>query len=182
MFKTLLMFMRQPARLRLLGIAFWLVCLSLIWWWGPRLEIAQYRPLASWAGRLLCSVLWLCLALSWLSWYLYRDRRSLLLESHQQQAQVTDPQSWLLERQATFLDRWLQGVKTRLGTRVASALPWYLLLGQEGSGKRSLILRANAANKLDPMLDASLREYASEQQVTCWVGERAIMLAPRGEL
>ena len=182
MFKTLLMFMRQPARLRLLGVAFWLVCLSLIWWWGPRLEIAHYRPLASWSGRLVCSVLWLCMALAWLSWRLYRDRRSLLLESHQPQEPVTDPQSRMLERQATFLDRWLQVVKARLGTRASRALPWYLLLGQEGSGKRSLILRANAANKLDPMLDASLREYAAEQQVVCWLGERAIMLSPRGGL
>lgn len=182
MFKTLLMFMRQPARLRLLGVAFWLLCLALIWWWGPRLEIAQYRPLASWSGRLVCSVLWLCMALAWLSWRLYRDRRSLLLDTHQQQELVTDPQSRMLGRQAEFLDRWLQVVKARLGVRASSALPWYLLLGQEGSGKRSLILRANTANKLDPMLDASLREYASEQQVVCWLGDRAIMLAPRGAL
>ena len=68
-----------------------------------------------------------------------------------------DPVKGLIDRQALFLDRWLQALNTHLGKGALYAMPWYLVLGLPGSGKSSLIHRANPANKLNPRLDTELR-------------------------
>lgn len=187
MFKTLFSFLRQQLpKLKpswtLLGGLVWVVVLILAWWLGPRLTLAQSQPLASVWGRVVFTLLWLWLALGILAWRLYQGLKRERLAREQEVVLEQDPAQALVDSQQRFLDRWLATLRQHLGKQALYAMPWYLVLGLPGSGKSSLIHRANPANKLNPRLDGELREEAQGQQIDCWLGEQAVMLDPDGQL
>ncbi|MEE3652922.1 MULTISPECIES: type VI secretion system membrane subunit TssM [unclassified Brenneria] len=187
MFKTIVTFLRQqlpklkPSWLWL-GAILWVVALVLAWWLGPRLTVGDMRPLQSVWGRVVFTLIWLWLAFAYSAWLIWRRVRQLRAERHEQQTLEQDPLQIHVDSQQTFLDRWLAAFQTQFGKRALYAMPWYLTIGLTGSGKTSLIHRANPANKLNPKLDAELREFAGDQQVGCWVGESAVIWDPDGQL
>jgi type VI secretion system protein ImpL len=106
------------------------------------------------------TLLWLWLLLGVVSWRVWRKMQQLKAERQHEVVLEQDPVKGLIDRQALFLDRWLQALNTHLGKGALYAMPWYLVLGLPGSGKSSLIHRANPANKLNPRLDTELRRGA----------------------
>ncbi|MFC3395162.1 type VI secretion system membrane subunit TssM [Brenneria rubrifaciens] len=187
MFKTIVTFLRQqlpklkPSWL-LLGAILWVVALGLAWWLGPRLTLGEMRPLQSVWARVVFTLIWLWLAFCYSAWRVWRRVRQWDLAHRKQQTIKQDPLQVYVDSQQTFLDRWLAAFQAQFGKRALYAMPWYLTIGLAGSGKSSLINRANPANKLNPKLDAELREYADDQQVSSWVGESAVIWDPSGQL
>ncbi len=187
MFKTIFTFLRQQLpKLKpswpLLGVVLWVVALILVWWLGPRIEIRDAKPFEPLWGRVVFTLLWLWLLLGVLSWRVWRKMKQLKAERQHEVLLEQDPVKGLIDKQAQFLNRWLQALNEHLGKGALYAMPWYLVLGLPGSGKSSLIHRANPANKLNPRLDTELRDVAQGQLVDCWLGEQAVMLDPAGAL
>ncbi|EHD20414.1 MULTISPECIES: type VI secretion system membrane subunit TssM [Brenneria] len=187
MFKTIVTFLRQQLpKLKpswpLLGAILWVAALVLAWWLGPRLTLGDLRPLHSVWARVIFTLIWLWLAFAYSAWRIWRRVRQLRAERDERQLIEQDPQQVYLDSQQAFLDRWLAAFQAQFGKRALYAMPWYLTIGLAGSGKSSLIHRANPANKLNPKLDAELREFAGGQQVGCWVGESAVIWDPNGQL
>ncbi|MCA6976229.1 type VI secretion system membrane subunit TssM [Pectobacterium carotovorum] len=187
MFKTIITFLRkQLPKLKpswlLLGVLLWVVVLVLAWWLGPRLTVGESRPLQGIWGRVVFTLVWLWLAFSYSAWMVWRRVQQMRAERHEQQVIEQDPLQVYVDSQQTFLDRWLDAFQTQLGKRALYAMPWYLTIGLAGSGKSSLIHRANPANKMNPKLDAELRDVAAGQQVSSWVGESAVIWDPSGQL
>ena len=54
-----------------------------------------------------------------------------------------DPVKGLLDRQALFLERWLQALNTHLGKGALYAMPWYLVLGLPGRDRKSTRLNSS---------------------------------------
>ena len=152
MFKTIITFLRkQLPKLKpswlLLGVLLWVVVLVLAWWLGPRLTVGESRPLQGIWGRVVFTLVWLWLAFSYSAWLVWRRVQQMRAERHEQQVIEQDPLQVYVDSQQTFLDRWLEAFQTQLGKRALYAMPWYLTIGLAGSGKSSLIHRANPANK-----------------------------------
>ncbi len=187
MFKTIFAFLRhelpriKPSWL-LLGVIGWAVILILAWWLGPDIEIHNVRPLASFWGRGGFTLLWLWLMLGWLSWRVWRKMRQLRAEHQHGAGLEQDPTQEAIDKQERFLTHWLQALLGHWGKEALYTMPWYLVLGLPGSGKSSLIQRANPANKLNPRMDAELRDVASDQAIGIWIGQQAVLLDPSGEL
>ncbi|AXW86795.1 type VI secretion protein IcmF [Lonsdalea britannica] len=187
MFKTIITFLRQQLpKLKLswvmLGIVLWIVVLALAWWLGPRLHVFDTRPLDTIWSRIVFTLLWLWLGFSISAWRLWRRVRHIRAEQQKQKIAEHDPQQIFVDKQQAFLDRWLLALREHLGAGILYKMPWYLTIGLPGSGKSSLIHRANEANKLNPHLDAELRDFAAGQEVDCWVGESAIIFDPDGQM
>ncbi|KAB7676899.1 type VI secretion system membrane subunit TssM, partial [Plesiomonas shigelloides] len=165
-----------------IGVVLWAVTLMLGWWLGPQLTLGEFKPLAGIWHRVVFTLVWLWLIFGVYSWQIWKKMQQLKAERQEQESAEADPVKPRLDAQQHFLDRWLQALREHLGRGALYAMPWYLVIGLPGSGKSSLIHRANPANKLNPRLEAELRDYAADQQIDCWVGEQAVMLDPDGKL
>ncbi|WP_436877926.1 type VI secretion system membrane subunit TssM [Siccibacter turicensis] len=166
----------------LLAVVLWCVVLVLAWWLGPRLSLAGTRPLESIWGRVVFTLVWLWLACGISVWRIWRRMQQLKAERQALAATTSDPNQVWIDKQQRFLDGWLAALRTNLGAGSLYQMPWYLMVGLPGSGKSSLMHRANTANKLNARLTAELRGLAVEQKVDCWLGEEAVILDPKGEL
>ncbi|SUB62865.1 Uncharacterized protein conserved in bacteria [Plesiomonas shigelloides] len=187
MFKTFFSLIKQVmSRFRIswmvIGVVLWVVTLMLGWWLGPQLTLGEFKPLAGIWHRVVFTLVWLWLIFGVYSWQIWKKMQQLKAERQEQESAEADPVKPRLDAQQHFLDRWLQALREHLGRGALYAMPWYLVIGLPGSGKSSLIHRANPANKLNPRLEAELRDYAADQQIDCWVGEQAVMLDPDGKL
>ena len=187
MFKTIFAFARQhllkiKLSWLLLGTVFWAVALILVWWLGPRIEIYSTKPFESLWGRVMFTLLWLWLMLGVVVWNAWRKMQQFKAERQHGVVLEQDPVKGIIDKQALFLNRWLQVLREHLGKGALYAMPWYIVLGLPGCGKSSLIHRANPANKLNPRLDTELRDVAQDQLIDIWLGEHAVILDPAGEL
>lgn len=134
---------------RSLVILIALVCCAFIWWVGPLIAIGYYRPLQSvWirgilVTLILCWVLWPVVAL--VLNFIFRHLRSPLpkRKKSKQRDRVTarfyDAMHTLrhvgLSEQKTKWQRFIY----RFKKRYIDIKPWYLVIGQKGVGKTTLI-------------------------------------------
>ncbi|HKS35231.1 MAG TPA: type VI secretion system membrane subunit TssM [Enterobacteriaceae bacterium] len=166
----------------LVGLVLWIAILVAAWWLGPRLTIADSRPLASIWSRVIFTLAWLWVACGFSLWRIWRRMQQIKAEKQALSVSESDPLRLYVDNQQRFLDGWLEALRGHMGGSVLYSLPWYLMVGLPGSGKSSLVHRANTANKLNTRLSAELRSVASDQKVDCWLGEEAIIIDPKGEL
>lgn len=163
----------------LLTILAVLVALA-IWFLGPFLGYGGLYPLGSAAVRL---ALLLLIALAWgIGGALMRVRRSreeqaLLASLRKQQAEARAQRDRASATIETELQKFREGLKTALrflrrGRRspfanVNYALPWYLLLGEQGSGKSSLARAATSPMPIEGATDegAPASFHISEEAV-----------------
>jgi type VI secretion system protein ImpL len=140
-----------------------LLC-ALIWWIGPQFAIGIYRPFA---GVLVREIL-ITLVLAWGLWpILTRLWMRLAMSPRKVSAPKSSAPPDFIDQCLRELDRqlktrWLREPRSRwqhwgglLRREYRSALPWYLVLGTEGSGKTHLV--ASAANQV---LDETQPAYA----------------------
>lgn len=125
-----------------------------IWWVGPLLAIGIYRPFASlWVREILVAIV-----LVWGFWpTLARLWAKLAMTPRRMKSAPATPRADSIDERLCELDRqlnarWQREPRSRrqrwtgtLTRRYRSALPWYLVLGAEGSGKTSLIAHAVSA-------------------------------------
>src|SRR5262249_54096592 len=133
-----------------------LLCL-LIWYAAPLIAFGQHQPFASTSSRIVAIGLVLaCLALYWLIWALRRMRtdkdfldKALRFRARAAPSPAADRLRTVEARMNGALVR-LKGMRTGAtglaklfqGTRYLYELPWYVVLGSNGSGKTSTLLHA----------------------------------------
>ncbi|KVA46771.1 hypothetical protein WI58_15090 [Burkholderia cepacia] len=171
---------------------------TLVWNQLPRLAIDGHSPFATPASRaglivilflmwlLYCGVCWLVRKLSKLriSW------RPAETESKVSNDDATDPQEdelplamaplrWEQRFQATLQMLRKGGPAWRLGRHSLYRLPWYVLLGEEASGKTTLLRESGLKFWRD-----DIPPSAHEQSEACqwWLADEAVLLEPAGAI
>ncbi|HCN45685.1 MAG TPA: type VI secretion system membrane subunit TssM, partial [Pseudomonas sp.] len=136
--------------------------------------------------RVLASLVLLVMPL--LGWALHLRRRTRLLESeraHEQQVQ-NDPCLRYIDAQERDLDRSLALLQANLkGRNALYQMPWYLVLGQENSGKTSFVNRSNQSFSLSGEMKAgSGRQHHDPDRlypIDWCIGDQAVLIDPPGE-
>ncbi|HAT1682913.1 TPA: type VI secretion system membrane subunit TssM [Klebsiella oxytoca] len=187
MLKTVINYLRsQLPKLKfswlLAGLVLWSLILVVVWWRGTSLEFFGVHLFERVRDRVWFTLVWLWLACVVSIWLVWRKRRQIKARPSSQVDAGNDPLQASVEAQQQFLDSWLQAFCSNMGAGALWSLPWYLMLGMPGSGKSSLVHRANTVNKLNARLMTGLRTVAREQKVDCWLGEEAVIVDPDGEL
>ncbi|CAM3031492.1 type VI secretion system membrane subunit TssM [Pseudomonas plecoglossicida] len=166
----------------LLGLA-----VAAIWWLGPQLAVSERHPFASVAARALATVVLLFIPL--LTWALRLRQRTRLFEAERQhdEALRVDPCRRYVEAQERGLDRSLALLRSNLtGRNALYQMPWYLVLGQENSGKTSFVNRSNQRFSLTGEVKAGSRRLQKDPDqiytIDWWMGEQAVLIDPPGEL
>ncbi|ABI55414.1 type VI secretion system membrane subunit TssM [Alkalilimnicola ehrlichii MLHE-1] len=155
----------------LLGIAL----LAVVWIWGPAWQIGGARPLAPWPNRLLvilCAVLVVLVIIGLRLRARLRDA-----EPPRDEAEIPDPVAQATAGQEQGLNHCLDQLRRQRGRHALQALPWYLVLGPEGSGKTSLVQRSGQRFSLTRSLHPQGGE-ASDSGLRCWASDRAVTLEP----
>lgn len=164
-----------------------LLALIAIWWLGPQWTLAGRQPLGSLAARILATVVLLVVPL--LGWALHLRRRTRLLEAERKHDKDVESDTCLryIEAQERDLDRSLALLQSNLkGRNALYQMPWYLLLGQENSGKTSFVNRSNQSFSLTSEAKAgSWRQHEDPDRVypIDWcIGDQAVLIDPPGEI
>lgn len=169
--------------LLLLGLALVMVA---IWWLGPRWEWRGEQPLAPLPMRLALSVFLVLIPVVVWAWVNRVRYRRLEEQQRRQQAAVADPLRGFEEAQERALDASLDMLRQNLHSRdYLYKLPWYVVIGQENSGKTSFINRSNQSFSLTSVTKASKRpsrEVESPLKIDWWISNDAVLIDPAGEL
>lgn len=163
------------------------LALGAIWWLGPQWSWGERQPLGSLAARVLATVVLLVLPL--LAWALHLRQRTRMLEAereHDEAVQV-DPSLRYVEAQDRDLDRSLRLLQSNLkGRNALYQMPWYLVLGQENSGKTSFVNRSNQNFSLTGEVKAGSRRLQEDPDkiytIDWWMGDQAVLIDPPGEI
>ncbi|MDH4556050.1 type VI secretion system membrane subunit TssM [Pseudomonas sp. BN417] len=166
----------------LLGLA-----LGAIWWLGPKWTWGEYRPLESLATRVLATVVLLVIPL--LVWALRLRSRAQRLEAERTHDEAIQVDACLryVEAQERDLDRSLALLQSNLkGRNTLYQMPWYLVLGQENSGKTSFVNRSNQSFSLTGEVKAGSRRLQEDPNkiysIDWWMGDQAVLIDPPGEI
>lgn len=171
-----------------LGVALgWLlvvVLIAAIWWLGPRWEWRGELPLEPWLNRLLATLALVTLAA--LVWGVRLARRLREMDGEREHAERlrVDPAQAQVERQQAALDATLAEINRGLGGGPGGRykLPWYLVMGIEQAGKTSLINRSGQHFALSQVMKASGQGKPAQFGFDWWIGDRAVLIDPDGEL
>ncbi|MFD2640570.1 type VI secretion system membrane subunit TssM [Pseudomonas japonica] len=158
-----------------------------IWWLGPQWAPAGRKPLESLAARVLATLLLLLIPL--LGWTLHLRRRTRLLESERKHDEAMKFDGYLryLDAQERDLDRSLALLQANLkGRNALYQVPWYLVLGQENSGKTSFVNRSSQSFSLTREAKAGswrLQDDPDRIYPIEWsIGDQAVLIDPPGEI
>jgi len=157
--------------------------LAALWWFGPAWEVAGTRPLQGWLARALVTVGLLLVAMFLWGIRLMAHLRRARAQQQSQQQQQEDPLLAVESQQHQIMDHWLaqlDGLSSAAAGR--HRLPWYLLLGDEASGKTSLVQRLDSAQRLAIGEQASPEHLARTLPAMGWLGQHALLLDAPGEL
>ncbi|MEN5161081.1 type VI secretion system membrane subunit TssM [Achromobacter spanius] len=170
--------------LLLLGVVFVLIG---IWWLGPSLSWDGRHPLADTPARLLATLAVLMAPL--IVWLAALRRRNRRLEAEREQAgqRQEDPALRFVQAQGRALDESLAALRANLdGRNALYALPWYLVLGQQNSGKTSFINRSGQRFSLTGEIKSGSRRAPVDPDlaydIDWWMGDEAVLIDPPGEL
>lgn len=161
-----------------------LLMLVAIWWLGPQWTWREQQPLASVAHRSVASlVLVLVPLLCWLGVLRTRFRR-LQAERRQALAAEQDVALPFVQAQERALSQGLERYLDNAGGRRALyRLPWYLVLGDEQSGKSSFIDRTDqrfTLTRIDQAQARGRQTQAMAYPVGWWVSDDAVIIDPPG--
>ena len=161
-----------------------IVLLVIVWWLGPKWSLGDEYPLAPVTVRWMITLgvgLFVALVVVFLS-------RSKLNKLEQARAKAErdreDPAQPILDAQERRFNHML--VELRESTMVRNylyVLPWYMVLGAEGSGKTSLINRSNQNYNQTAYSNAKRRhDIEPPYKIDWWIGNDALLIDPDGEI
>lgn len=164
-----------------------LLLVILIWWLGPNWHIGSSKPLESLAARITATVVILIIPLFIWTFSTRRKLNKLQSERKYEEAVELDPCIPYIQAQERQLNANLETLKANnLSGDFLYRLPWYLVLGQEGSGKTSLLNRSNQNFSLTGVIRAGERKFSKDPylaySVDWWVGNEAVLIDPPGEI
>lgn len=154
-----------------------------IWWAGPWLKVGDEYPLKPMQSRAIASVIFtlVCLAI----WGLVQWRRlqTFHAEKLREKQLQEDPYLEYEQRQEAQFNQVMSNMKQSLNQRnYLYALPWYLLLGVENSGKTSLINRSGQNFVFSSVMRASGKQQENPFTFDWWIGDDSVLIDPDGEL
>ena len=161
-----------------------LLMLVAIWWLGPQWMWREQQPLASVAHRSVASLVLVLVPL--LCWLVVVRRRLRRLQAERRQARAVELDGTLpfMQAQEKALSQGLERYLDNAGGRRALyRLPWYLVLGDEKSGKTSFIDRTDQRFTLTRIDQAQARGRQAEAlayPVGWWVSDDAVIIDPPG--
>ncbi len=184
-----------------LRIVIALLIAALIWWVGPLIAIGIYHPLG-WAllrqFLVVCVLLWgFWRLLVWLWSSVVLGARKI--KPAPKVKAFDGIQGKLLDLERRLRARWqrlphtrLQTWRGRLGRAHNQFLPWFLLLGEEGSGKTRLVAQGLAPDALHPgaasgspvpysAIDFALDDDRAGSELECWLSTQAVWLDTTGK-
>jgi type VI secretion system protein ImpL len=154
---------------------------ALIWWIGPLLAIGEMRPLAGIAARLALIALVL-LAWAWPRVKRFAPRPALPRRPAAPENTDLDElrarfRTALQRLRAAHKDTWLD----RLSGRAAYRLPWYLVIGESGSGKTSALVNGGVALSLaDHEARVAGERVEPTRECEWWLGSDAVLIDTPG--
>jgi type VI secretion system protein ImpL len=189
----------RPAVLMVLGA----LCLALlIWFGGPLIAIADWRPLQSQTARIVLILVLLLLWLGKLAWNALRARMAnrKLFEAlggkgegaatsggpAADAAQVAEVRSRFDQAMAQMKESRpgaAKGLGARLfgGKRYVYQLPWYLFIGPPGSGKTTALLNSGLQFPLAERLGHDpIRGIGGTRNCEWWFTDEAVMIDTAG--
>ncbi|AIQ99821.1 type VI secretion protein IcmF [Pluralibacter gergoviae] len=166
---------------RVAGMILWAAILVAAWWVGEKVHLGDNRPLETLWSKTVFTLVWLWGLCGICIWVVLHRMRQIRKQKQALEATEKDPFQAVVDGQQNFLDGWLAALRNHLG-HTQYKMPWYLMLGMTGSGKSSLVHRANSANKFNVRIASELNALAPGQQIDCWLGEEAVVIDPKGEL
>ncbi|EPJ8753349.1 MAG: type VI secretion system membrane subunit TssM [Pseudomonas putida] len=161
-----------------------LLMLVAIWWLGPQWMWREQQPLASVAHRSVASLVLVLVPL--LCWLVVVRRRLRRLQAERRQARAVELDGALpfMQAQEKALSQGLERYLDNAGGRRALyRLPWYLVLGDETSGKTSFIDHTDQRFTLTRIDQAQARGRQAEAPaypVGWWVSDDAVIIDPPG--
>ena len=167
----------------LLGLGTLLMLIA-IWWLGPQWMWRGQQPLASVAHRSMASLVLLLVPL--LCWLVVLCKRYRHLQAERRQALAAEQDRVLpfVQAQERALNHGLERyLDIAGGRRALYRLPWYLVLGDEQSGKSSFIDRSGQCFTLTRIDQAQARGRQAETlayPVGWWVSDDAVIIDPPG--
>ncbi|HCE7029514.1 type VI secretion system membrane subunit TssM [Pseudomonas aeruginosa] len=163
------------------------LALGAIWWLGPQWTWGENQPLGSLTARILATVVLLVVPL--LAWALRLRQRTHQLEGERKHDVAVQVDACLryVEAQERDLDRSLALLQSNLkGRNALYQMPWYLVLGQENSGKTSFVNRSNQSFSLTGEVKAGSRRLQEDPDkiytIDWWIGDQAVLIDPPGEI
>lgn len=169
----------------LLGLGISLLLIA-IWWLGPQWTWGGQRPLESLSSRGMVSLFLVLLPI--LSWaFMLRVRfRRLQAERREEAAVEADPCLPYVQAQEQSLNQALESYLDHSGgRRTLYRLPWYLVIGEQGAGKSSLIDGSNqrfSLTRIAKIQTQGLHVQELEYPISWWISDEAVILDPPGEL
>nr|WP_197535157.1 type VI secretion system membrane subunit TssM [Photorhabdus asymbiotica] len=161
-----------------------LPCLALIWiwWWGPGWQFKQTYPLENLSARWLATAIIIFMVLGFVGTKIWRRLQQLEKLKLDVELKVVDPVLTDIARQDSYLNHWKAQLQRHLGTwDYLYQRPWYLMTGNTGSGKTSLIQEGYKLTDIAAP-DALKGEDGLPLHLRCWLGEKAVILDPDGFL
>ena len=183
--KKFLLIIVQPLALILYGL---LALSALIWWVGPLIAIADYRPLDGlWARSLIITGMFLLFLLVILVGALRRKRTNKAM-TQQLSAGVTDHEAQTLAKRFAEALAVLETSANQSGRRsifkraqYLYELPWYLFIGAPGSGKTTALLNAGLSFPLAAKLgQAAVKGIGGTRNCDWWFTDEAVLIDTAG--
>lgn len=170
--------------LLLLGVVFLLIG---IWWLGPQWTWHERKPVAALPVRVLLTLILLLVPTLVWALVLYSHNMRFKEQARRAMNLEADPGLRFVQAQERALDQSLAVLKANLqGRQALYKLPWYLLLGQEGSGKTSFVNRSNQSFSLTSVTRAGSERIFDDPDlaypIDWWMGDEAVLIDPPGEL
>lgn len=153
------------------------------WWAGPLLTLNESHPLESILARSITCLLFSLVCFSvWGIWQ-WKKLAKMKQEQQIQEKRKHDPILQYEERQEQSLNQVMRSMKDNLNSsNYLYALPWYLVLGLETSGKTSLINRSGQSFVFSTVMKASTKKSENPYGFDWWIGNDSVLIDPDGEL
>ncbi|MCI7354423.1 MAG: type VI secretion system membrane subunit TssM [[Actinobacillus] rossii] len=154
----------------------WVILLIFIWWKGNEFNIGEYKPFDTLESRWLAtSALFIIAIIPIFGKVISRLR---VLESRQQENKKKqhNPIQEEINLQYRYFEHWINKFKRYVNSQnYQYILPWYLILGVDKSGKKSLLKEGGNFAEL-----YHLDEYYTELSILS--NEKAVVICPSSHL
>lgn len=157
----------------------------LVWFGGPLLAIADWKPLASVAARLVFLLLLLVVYLSVSLWRARRQRRDnekvvteMMAGGEQDDLlkEEIDTQRASLRKALALMKQWKPG-----RFRSVYELPWYMIIGAPGSGKSTALLNSGLEFPLRSEMGLdSVKGVGGTRYCDWWFTNKAVIIDTAG--
>ncbi|WP_431193151.1 type VI secretion system membrane subunit TssM [Vibrio parahaemolyticus] len=152
-----------------------------IWWLGPSFEWQDHHPLGERSQRWFASGGLLLIAATVWGWSQYVKVKRYQERDRKTAQRIQDPFIEIIEDQESEFNAVFDEMKSHMGRRDALyGQPWYVLLGEQGSGKSQFIQRSGLSFLFSTVLNASKTQ--EKKSFDWWVGNEAVVIDPDGAL